>query len=228
MKPNGFENYILQTIYNFKHSVQDRNFILHTNANEIISVKFPKLVAFNFLGLNNKVTDENGNYYDSLKDIIKVVYNGQIRQISDKDKKNIKLQSKMINKLAPITLNNVHSIIEIKNDMYLVMVSENGEIVLRLLKQNHDKISYIVIDLLDISCVNELINADDAYVSIPIRSEYLKKESVGKAKIEVNKLNKNEQFERILELKEFLLDNLSLDGKLLYTDYLSSVPIIKK
>ena len=96
------------------------------------------------------------------------------------------------------------------------MSTEKGDIVLQLLKQKGDKISYIVIDVLDISFINSLINDSDVYVSIPVRSKYLKYEGTKKEHFEIQKLSKNEILERLAKLREFLLEDLRENNNVTY------------
>lgn len=224
MKISCYDKDILTTIYNFKYSVQDITFKLYTNTLDEMLIRFPKQVVFNLLGFNNTIKKSDGSYYETLNGIVDAIYKGQTYQIP-KNKKNIlKSSAEKVKKLVPITLNSIHSIIEDSYNTYLIMISDNGNVILKLVKEKNTN-NFMVVDLLDITYLEKLMNNPFTRVSIPIKSEYVKLEDKENRKVRSYMLDDNEVSERLLEMREFIYLH-SNNAK--YQNYLDYVSMITK
>lgn len=221
---NNFDKKLLTTIYDYKYSVYKRKFILHTNCNETLSLYFPKKFIIDYLDLNNKIRSNNNNYYNTLPELVSAIHKGQMCQIkkSDKDSLNIKLEE--LKKIVPITLNTIHSLIYKNNKLYVVLVSNKGNVIIEFENHFNDN-TYEATDIINISFLQELIESSNTYVSIPIKSEYVKYKGTKDEKNEVYSLTKEEEKERILLLREFLVND---NNNINYEDYIDSVHIFKK
>ena len=212
---------ILSGIYNYYNKIYNNKFKIITSTNDELIIQLEEKTFLNYLGFKENVMDKHSSKinFDYL--------NKYIKKQDRKQKDALINRCLRINELSNLGLNNIHSIIEKDEKVYLLLISENTKPCVELQKiSNND---YKVVNIHNVNVADRLINDKKTYISIPVYSKVFNKYRT----LVEYELSLNEVDERKFGIKEALYfdlkDEVRKQGQLIkHKDLFRRAPIIKK
>lgn len=202
---------VVGSLIGYNKNYKNKTYRLVTNNLDVLNIKFPEVFYLNDIGLDDVFKDKKKNKIGNCYKIIECVYKGFLDYF-DADRINeIEKQSKKWNLLYPLSVNNVHSIIENGDETYVIQKLPNDfYTVIKLMKNKYNSYGfnkeYYIIDILKLEYLNDLINDDNTTVSFPISSSYI---DFNKNKKVKKKLNHIKVDKRIDDFKNLIYFDLN-------------------
>lgn len=202
---------VVGSLIGYNKNYKNKTYRLVTNNLDVLNIKFPEVFYLNDIGLDDVFKDKKKNKIGNCYKIIECVYKGFLDYF-DADRINeIEKQSKKWNLLYPLSVNNVHSIIENGDETYVIQKIPNDfYTVIKLMKNKYNSHGfnkeYYIIDILKLEYLNDLINDDNTTVSFPISSSYI---DFNKNKKVKKKLNHIKVDKRIDDFKNLIYFDLN-------------------
>lgn len=221
MKSSSLDILILNTIKLYHNNINNKNIKIITNTNDEINILFDKDFLIKYLKLDYFKKES-----DDIKNIIENISKDKINELSIEEKNNIKNRCTKLNVISNISLNNIHSVIQMDGITYLILESINTKSVLELCKIDG---YYVINNVYNTKFINKLINSKKSFISFPTRTILKENDNV----VHNMHLSKTDKKERLLELKELiyldLKDNVRDNHHMIkYKELFMRVPIIKK
>lgn len=202
---------VVGSLIGYNKNYKNKTYRLVTNNLDVLNIKFPEVFYLNDIGLDDVFKDKKKNKIGNCYKIIECVYKGFLDYF-DADRINeIEKQSKKWNLLYPLSVNNVHSIIENGDETYVIQKLPNDfYTVIKLMKNKYNSYGFnkefFIIDILELEYLNDLINDDNTTVSFPISSSYI---DFNKNKKVKKKLNHIKVDKRIDDFKNLIYFDLN-------------------
>lgn len=202
---------VVGSLISYNKNYKNKTYRLVTNNLDVLNIKFPEVFYLNDIGLDDVFKDKKKNKIGNCYKIIECVYKGFLDYF-DADRINeIEKQSKKWNLLYPLSVNNVHSIIENGDETYVIQKLPNDfYTVIKLMKNKYNSHGlnkeFFIIDILKLEYLNDLINDDNTTVSFPISSSYI---DFNKNKKVKKKLNHIKVDKRIDDFKNLIYFDLN-------------------
>lgn len=202
---------VVGSLIGYNKNYKNKTYRLVTNNLDVLNIKFPEVFYLNDIGLDDVFKDKKKNKIGNCYKIIECVYKGFLDYF-DADRINeIEKQSKKWNLLYPLSVNNVHSIIENGDETYVIQKLPNDfYTVIKLMKNKYNSHGlnkeFFIIDILKLEYLNDLINDDNTTVSFPISSSYI---DFNKNKKVKKKLNHIKVDKRIDDFKNLIYFDLN-------------------
>lgn len=202
---------VVGSLIGYNKNYKNKTYRLVTNNLDVLNIKFPEVFYLNDIGLDDVFKDKKKNRIGNCYKIIECVYKGFLDYF-DADRINeIEKQSKKWNLLYPLSVNNVHSIIENGDETYVIQKLPNDfYTVIKLMKNKYNSHGlnkeFFIIDILKLEYLNDLINDDNTTVSFPISSSYI---DFNKNKKVKKKLNHIKVDKRIDDFKNLIYFDLN-------------------
>ncbi|HIU40574.1 MAG TPA: hypothetical protein IAB68_04675 [Candidatus Aphodocola excrementigallinarum] len=202
---------VVGSLIGYNKNYKNKTYRLVTNNLDVLNIKFPEVFYLNDIGLDDVFKDKKKNKIGNCYKIIECVYKGFLDYF-DADRINeIEKQSKKWNLLYPLSVNNVHSIIENGDETYVIQKIPNDfYTVIKLMKNKYNSHGlnkeFFIIDILKLEYLNDLINDDNTTVSFPISSSYI---DFNKNKKVKKKLNHIKVDKRIDDFKNLIYFDLN-------------------
>ena len=116
---------VVGSLIGYNKNYKNKTYRLVTNNLDVLNIKFPEVFYLNDIGLDDVFKDKKKNKIGNCYKIIECVYKGFLDYF-DADRINeIEKQSKKWNLLYPLSVNNVHSIIENGDETYVIQKLPN-------------------------------------------------------------------------------------------------------
>lgn len=202
---------VVGSLIGYNKNYKNKTYRLVTNNLDVLNIKFPEVFYLNDIGLDDVFKDKKKNKIGNCYKIIECVYKGFLDYF-DADRINeIEKQSKKWNLLYPLSVNNVHSIIENGDETYVIQKLPNDfYTAIKLMKNKYNSHGlnkeFFIIDILKLEYLNDLINDDNTTVSFPISSSYI---DFNKNKKVKKKLNHIKVDKRIDDFKNLIYFDLN-------------------
>ena len=202
---------VVGSLIGYNKNYKNKTYRLVTNNLDVLDIKFPELLYLNDIGLDDVFKDKKKNKIGNCYKIMKCVYKGFLDYF-DADRINeIEKRSKKWYLLDPLSVSNVHSIIENGDQTYIIQrLSNDFYTAIKLMENKYNSHGlnkeFFIIDILKLEYLNDLINDDNTTVSFPISSSYI---DFNKNKKVKKKLNHIKVDKRIDDFKNLIYFDLN-------------------
>lgn len=167
MRLKDLEFNVYRAIANYYTSLYNRKFELTTNADEEINLEFRVKDFINITGLNEYFKHVNGGKLNDMNAILDKITRGDLRHLTKEERQKLDTICSIIGNISKINLNTIHSIIEYKKEQYVIINTNDYIFALKL--QKYAENEYLIKDIITSKVIDELINKNDIYVSIPVK-----------------------------------------------------------
>ena len=167
MKLKDLEYNVYRAVSNYYMFLYNRRFKLVTNTDDKFNIEFRVKNFLNVTELNEYFKHSNGGKLNDMSAILDKVTRGDLKKLEEHERLRLDTACSIISNISRINLNTIHSIIEYKNNVYVIL--SIGDYIFGLKLHKYAENEYYVEDVLTSEKIDDIINKRDAYVSIPVK-----------------------------------------------------------